>query len=543
MDRYLAWAIGALALQRLCYHLVYLRDVPFAVATISDGRIYERAATDLVAHAPLGTAPFYLQGFYAVQLAIPMAIGGLALALLVQLVLAATGWWVLHRAMRSMLGARPAAYGLLLALAHPPLAFYENKFLSAALTVACSIAVVAALAWAERREGPWPSVAVGTAMGLAVLARPNLLIAVPAVAVALLVLNGARGRRRSAALLGFVLGLGLSLAPMAWRNATVTGTATVFPAHGGGTSFYIGNNAQANGVWNAGGLFSGDVAREAEEFDAVNDGPVDADRMAQMGDALYARAWEDIADDPARWLWLLTRKAWLMAGNDELAQDYDVLGEREMIPWANRIAVPFGVLAGLAVLGVAVWWRQPEMRMRLWWVLGLGAATVIGNLVFFTSSQHRLPLAIPLVLLAATGVQRALTLMRDRAALRADRIAVVVAAVVCAQAMWPRTRVREPSAVHYYNLALAFDYVGEPAAAQAALERSLERNPEQPLVLLERATLRRRVGDLDGAKADLERIAAFPNVPTWAREQAAREAETVRLGFENLRLATAESAP
>lgn len=530
----LAWLIAVLALSRLVYHLLYLRDVPFAVATLSDGRIYERAAADLVAHPPLGTEPFYLQGLYAVQLALPMALGGLALALLVQILLAGAAWWVLHRAMRAMFGAKTAAWGLALALAHPPLAFYENKFLSASLTVVCSIAVVAAFAWAERSTRLVPSIATGLAIGLAMLARPNLALAVPFCAVALVSLDTAR-RRRAAVLGGFGLGVVLALAPMAWRNAAVTGAPTVFPAHGGGTSFYIGNNARANGVWNDAGLFSGDVAREADEFEGIGvvlgDEPGDPRRAAQMGEALYRRAWTEIAEDPGRWVWLLARKGWLMIGNDELSQDYDVLGEQEMIPWANRVGVPFGVLAALAALGLAQWWHAPEQRARVWLVVGLAGATVASNVVFFTSAQHRLPLAIPMVILAATGVQRAWVLARDRVALRVGRVSVAVAALLCMQALWPRTSRREPSAVHYYNLSLAFDHVGEPKPAMAAIERALARAPDQPLMLLHRAMLLRRAGDYAGAQADLDRIATIEGVPDWVRDHAMLEAESVAWGI------------
>ena len=47
---------------------------PFSLATFSDGRLYEDSARDLLDHPPWGTRPFYLQGLYAAQLALPMAI-------------------------------------------------------------------------------------------------------------------------------------------------------------------------------------------------------------------------------------------------------------------------------------------------------------------------------------------------------------------------------------------------------------------------------------------------------------------------------------
>lgn len=512
----------ALGVYRAAYHLVYLRDDPFAVATVSDGRVYENAAIDVLQHWPLGSEPFYLQGLYVYQLALPMLWGRLAFALLVQLAIVGLGWWLFARTLRSLLGARTAAIALALALAIPALAFYENKFLSAALTIDCSIALLAAWAWFERGGGSKAALLCGVAGGLCVLARPNLVLALPFVALALW-----WSARRWLPLACFAIGLAGALAPMAMRNAIVTGDATVFPAHAGGTSFYIGNNASARGVWNPAGVFSGDVTHELDELGTSER---EAERIAAKGRELYRRAWQDITDDPPRWLWLECRKLWLLTGNDELAQDFDVRGERELIPWAYPIGLPFGLLLALAVLGAQSWWSQrasdPRMRARLLVLGGLAFATIAANLVFFTSSQHRVPLVIPLVVLAAVGVVELHEHARDRAWLRAHRIVLALAAILAVQAMVPaRSKARAPSAVHYLNLALAYDRVGEPAAAMATVDRAVELRPDHPVLLLERASLRRRAGDRAGARDDLVRLAALPDVPAWVRARA--EAETL----------------
>ena len=87
MSPWLTALLLALALLRVLYHFTYLAEVPFALATFSDGRQYELAALDILDHPPLGTHPFYLQGLYAYQMALPMMLGArIAFALLLQLV-------------------------------------------------------------------------------------------------------------------------------------------------------------------------------------------------------------------------------------------------------------------------------------------------------------------------------------------------------------------------------------------------------------------------------------------------------------------------
>jgi 4-amino-4-deoxy-L-arabinose transferase-like glycosyltransferase len=493
-------SVGILCGYHLVYHAVYLRDVPFAAVTFSDGRIYENAARDILAAPPLGTEPFWLQGAYAYFMAGAMAPWpetGIAPVLFAQLLVAAAAVALFYLALARWLDAPRAAWATLALLACPALAFYENKFVTAELTVFAEIATIAAVAGLVERASWWRCAVVGVALALAVLVRPNLALAVPFVAVAAVAL--ARPKLRTTGVVAALgLGLALGLAPMALRNLAVAGTPTVMPAHGGGTSFYIGNNQHARGVWNsAGGLLSGDVAGEVGELAPALglDHLPEHERARAVGRALYRRALHDIAGDPARWLGLEARKLWLLVGNEELSQDYDVRGEQELIGWAHRAGLPFGVLVALGLAGALRLRRPPDRRMAaLGWVLaGLTVATVGANLAFFTSAQHRLPLVVPLAVLAPLGARelaRAIAAVRARRSRRAGMLLVAVALVI-GQAAVPRTSTTGPSAVHYYNLAVAYDELGEPAAALRAIERALELRPDQPRFVRERDKLAR----------------------------------------------------
>jgi hypothetical protein len=537
LPRWLASLLVALVLLRVGYHSAYLGEVPFSVATFSDGRLYEESALDLLAHPPWGTKPFYLQGLYAYQLALPMLVRPwIALGLLLQLVLAGLSLLGLYRVTATLWGRRDAALGLALLLLYPGLAFYENKFLTASLAVVTMVGMLLALARLQRRPGAAGVVLLGAALGLGVLARGNMLLALPGVAMAAVLAWAPTGRPRRHALALLALGLVLALAPMAVRNAVVTGRASIMPVHGGGTSFYIGNNAHARGVWSsAGGLVSGEVVHERQELAdrlGVPEGP-EADRAAAIGRALYRRAAREIADAPARWLWLELRKAWLLVGNDELSQDYDVAGERELLPWWANRGVPFSAVLAVGLVGVLALRRRTRgdpalaARLRPWaWLLGAQAVAVVAaNLLFFTSAQHRLPLVVPLGVVLGPGLARLGTGLRVAAGpeRRALAIAVAVAAVVLAQAAWPRQRREGPTPEHYYNLAIAHVRLGQPRQAVAAFDRAVERRPDHPVILIERATFNRRLGHLDAAAADLERLGSLPDLPPWIARRVTEE--------------------
>lgn len=581
IDRALGWLLALLVAARVAYHATYLGEVPFAHATISDGAVYEQAARDIVEHPPWGTQPFYLQGSYAYLLALGMAVKAWAsLGLLVQLSLAAFALWLAHRSFVRLWGLRAGRICSLLLLAHPALAFYENKYVSASLGVSCNVLVLSAfVAWlaAVRRPLARPrrvwllAGLLGLASGLALLARPNLVLALPFSSLALLVgathpgvatmRVGERARAAAPSLLAFALGCVLALAPMALRNVIVTGHPDLQPVHGGGTSFYIGNNPGAGGLWNDAGMLSAQLGTEQLELAARLELAADhneRDQARAIGDELYRRAFAWIREHPGDWLALELRKLWLTIGDQQLTQDYDWLGERELIPWAHRIGVPFSLLLALALLGGAALlggrWRptsggltetSASRRALAWFIAGQLAAVLLANLLYFTSAQHRLPLVLPLALLAGPGLLVGVAELEARfrpstSRQRADRVSPLVAASAVAllvQGWVPRINRDQPHPVHYYNLAMAQDEIGEPLQALRSLDRAIALRPDHPLFRLRRAHLRFRGGDLDGAQEDLDMVLAVarepdrePPVPAWVIEEA--RLEQARIDYE-----------
>jgi tetratricopeptide (TPR) repeat protein len=516
----LFWLLGLLIALRLLYHAAYwLRD-PFAHATFSDGQIYEEAARDILAHPPLGSQPFFLQGAYAYLIAAGLALRGMPSdALLLQLGLCALGAWGFHRAARSCFGANAALLSSAALLASGALAFYENKYLSAALGCSCNCLVLWAFARLLALERPGRAdyvraAGVGLSSALCLLARPNMLLALPFTAGALLWWARARGRRALPLMAAGILGLALGIAPLSARNWLVTGSAGVFPSHGGGIPFYIGNNPASTGLWNtAGGLLSGQVLLERRELAAqLGLDPQDPALDDRIGRALYARAFAFMREQPAAWLAIEARKLYFMLGNAEVVHDYDWLGERELLDPVRPVELPFGLLLGLGVLGLLQLARgSPELRALNLLLLGQLLAVAAANLLWFSSAQNRLPLVIPLAFACGPAVLSSLERPRE-----AGWLPLALCALLCAQAFYPRSRASQPSAAHYYNLANVEESLGQNAAALAHYIRATERNPRQPVFWARLARLaeqserpdlaasaRRRLQELQGMRSGL----------------------------------------
>jgi hypothetical protein len=588
LERALGFVLLLLIAYRLAYHATYLGEVPFAHATFSDGAVYEQAARDILAHPPLGSKAFYLQGAYAYLLALGMRIYAVpSIGLLVQLVMSFATLALFHHCAKALWGRRAALLSSIVLLAHPGLAFYENKYVSAELGVACNVLALAAFVMLLRvgfdrsRACLRACLAVGVASGLAILARPNLVLALPLTAFAIWVsteglrspspvpgepVTGPSPRRSpprgsfgALALATATLGLLLALAPMAARNLVVTGHPDIGPVHAGGTSFFIGNNPKSKGVWNDGDLLSANLGTESDELTAqlgVDPTLPERDRARAIGDALYKRSFEWIAENPGAWMQLELRKLSRTLGDQQLTQDYDWLGERELIPWAHRIGTSFSLLLALGLLGAgAVFgerWRPRESeltpasvrtvaarRALAWFLVGQFGAPLAANLLFFTSAQHRLPLVIPLALLAGPGLLALAADLRrrfttDEPATRAPPLPtwlLLTALLALAQGPWTRIPADGPHPVHYYNLALAQDSIGEPNDALASLDRAIELRPEHAIFRAQRAHLRMRLADHAGAVEDLavlDEIAARERVPDWVLQSAALDRDALR---------------
>lgn len=535
--------VALLIAKRIAYHLIYIVRDPFALATFSDGQVYELAARDILAHPPFGSQPFYLQGLYAYVLALPMTIAPqVVMGLVLQLVLAAGALWLFHRAAKAELGALAGTLSTIVLLAYPELAFYENKYLSVSFGITCNVFALWAACKALRDGRPRMLLLAGFAGGISTLGRPNMLLALPFTLAALLIAARARKQPAPRVMLAVAAGIGLALAPMALRNLAVIGSPDVFPSHAGAIPFYLGNNPHANGRWNtAGGLVTGQVGLEREELaqqlGVHGDTPAALDRA--IGDVLVQRAFSFIREQPGVWLALEARKLWYTIGNHRFVRDYDLHGENELIGAVHQFGLPFGVLLGLGVLGLFVLFRR-GVRQRatrahdigVWLVvIGQLLAVLAANLLVFASAQNREPLCIPLAFVSGPALLAIWARLRSQAGDRtweASVLALAISGALLGQSFWPRPGGNQPTSVHYYNMAAVEEAIGRLDDAVPHYGRAIERNPREPVFRLSLARALRQLGRTREAEVALDQLAAMPDLPPLLRKAVEHERQLLR---------------
>ncbi len=279
----------------------------------------------------------------------------------------------------------------------------------------------------DRRPGKGILFAAGLVLGLSALARPNILIFLPAVMIWLGWLVVAReaksllSRTFLASLLALVLGTVLMVAPVTVRNM-VRGGDPVLIASQGGINFFLGNNDSANGraaIAPCGWAEIPDEFRRrhtnsiwAHELIWVS-GKYLAEKETGRGDLKPSeissywlrRAGAFIAGHPVQAVGLLARKTFYLLNAYEIPSNKDMvhfirhnrLGTLNLLALGLPGRFPMGLLLPLALLGMG--FALADWRRQLLFLLFLASYSA-GIILFFVNARYRVPL-LPLVFIYA----------------------------------------------------------------------------------------------------------------------------------------------
>lgn len=508
--------LAALLLAGLAWRAAYVWAQPVVDPTFArpvlDGAYYLRWAESLVSGGGGPEGAYYLAPLYGWVLSGWLALAGHAFAGLylaqhaLTLVSAALAAGIARRAAGDVAGLATAA----LVLFHHPLLFFASVPVGETLAIAL---LVAALCCATR-SGPLPALGAGALVGLASLARPNLLL-VPLVWAGLAAWGG---RWRRAVLL--LVALALVLLPVTLRNRAASGHWVPVSSNAGITAYH-GNAPGARGTYTAVPGVTGEVltqreeaTRRAQELAGRPLDPVEADRFWGRR-ALAARL-----ESPWATLGLLARRAALTLGPLEEGLDAHPMADAdpfrltwgvgrawrpEGATWREVPLLPFGLIAALAAASLAGLGVRQSGGGATWGAVAAACAT---PLLFYVASRYRLPLAALLSIPAGCG----LALLVRRAEPRGERsgraaawlVAAVVLSLSLATGLARRGELRVP--------------LGEALAKRAAQWRSW--HPERADALARAAA----AGEAAVRLAPCSSCAQFALGATFERERRAAEA-------------------
>jgi hypothetical protein len=502
--------IVILALAVRLIHVAQTQSVPSAASLIGDAMGYFQWAARISGGNWYGDETFYQAPLYPYSLAVIMSVCGQSVTAIrvTQAILGALSVGLIGLAAKSLFDRSAGLVAALMLAVLPAAIYYDGLIQKASLAsflLCLFLSLIAPWLAATRTDqdhetspaGPsrlpdWRSVfAVGLVLALLMLVRENTLLWIP-LPLLWFWLTDRNGtdqtnsittdrtttKARMMASAAYLVGLGCVLFPVAARNASLGGewSPTTFQA---GPNFYIGNNINSNGIYAP--LVPGHETPLHERSDAVHIAEQTtghAMSAREVSRFWFARSWDEIASEPARWIGLMMTKS-LMVFNY-----FEVPDVESLVVYRDHSVVllmfdrfwHFGTIAVLATLGLVLTAGQWK---RLWLWYALIAVLTIAIVAFFILGRYRFPLAVLLIPFAATGAVECIRRIRkgDFRGLLSSCLAAAVTALIC---HLPVHDTRTLNASSFANLGAAAAEQGQIDQAILFFRRGIDEAPEMP---------------------------------------------------------------
>ena len=522
-----------------------------------DSGVYARLAADVARGDVLlrgpGPVPYFVSPLYIYFLAAVHALSGgsLLAAKVVQIALGTAAVGLVWGMTRRLFDDRAALVSGILYALTGVVSFHEILILQAALdpflTALFLYLIAVGLTEGSVSSKVW--LAAGAAGGLLALNRPNALLCVAAVAVALAV---GRARPAVALLVGTAAIVALPLA----RNLIVSGEPVLISSHGG-LNFLVGNGPGANGVYRAIPGITPDIGGQSADTKRLAEAEEGRPLSTREVSAHFARkAWAWIRSEPGAAAALFAKKVRFVLSGDEAPLNFSFPWYRERSLVLKLLFVGPGLLVPLAGAGFVLAFfasAGTARRALLVWAVFV-PAYILAVAAFFVATRYRLPLLVALAPLGGAAVARLPEAWRAKGARLGA--AVAAAAVLAAVSLWPtclwdgaqdeemhlvlweiergdigamrHAEAAAPShpdsGLFWFRVGRSFEAAGKSDEAITALSRSHEIDSNRPgtasllSALLEKRGLARVLaGDAARARPDLEEAVRLDDTNASAR--------------------------
>lgn len=453
-------------LVRLVY-VYQIADIPYFDVPLVDGANYVRLAETIAGGDLLaGRQVFWQPPLYPYFLALLLKIFGarMAAVYIVQAAIGSLSCLLTYLIGRRVFGERAGLLAGIVVALYGPLVHFDAQPLIPVLHIVLVLAGLLALL-RQRWLG------AGLFWGLAAIATPNILFAVPPVAAWIWIeRRGAGWGRRAVCAALFLGGTVLPVAAVAARNLAVAGEPVSISSNGG-INFFIGNNPDYDRTIRI---------RPGGEFERLAQEPENLGITSARGRSRYfaERAWRFLAGYPKQALRLYGRKLLDLVAGREIPRNQDQYVYRDtsslfsVLLWRFGLSFPFGVVAPLALAGLCLSDRRdPDRRSGTRLLLITAAAYAASILVFFPTDRYRLPLVPILALFAGNGMSAPRAAWRKPLTLAALAAGLVVFNL---DAFRPREVFPEEGAL---NRAYALRQKGNVEAAAAEYRHAIDLNP------------------------------------------------------------------
>jgi len=412
------WALiiaGATLLVRAVYLFELSRQPGFTVPMV-DEKWHWEWAHNILDKSFWGEGAYFRAPLYPYLLAFLAWItdSSIFLAKLLQSLLASVTAVLVYLTAERLFNRKTAVVAGLAYAFYGTLVFYETMFLIPALFLML-------LVWGMYRVVRYSGSAsiatwfvTGLIFGLAVIAQPNILLAVPLLMIWKFYWppRGSSFIMRLKPPILLLAGVVIAVAPVTVRNVIVTGEFILISSQGG-INLHLGNNAYADGLTMIMPEVDLDESVSWREFGMVTRAAAQKEAGRSLSEAELSSFWTKKAVDflishPGKFLNLLWRKSVYLMSGFENSDNADIYYQRTksrlfwILLWdaGGFFYFPFGLLLPLALVGV---YMHRDRWRELAPVYVFLLAYVPSIVLFLVTARHRLPLVPFLIILAAAA--------------------------------------------------------------------------------------------------------------------------------------------
>jgi 4-amino-4-deoxy-L-arabinose transferase-like glycosyltransferase len=474
-------ALGLLV--RLAHFFQIEANDPYFYFPSVDPGVYHEWAARIAGGEWLGDDVFFLAPLYPYALGVLYKITGASLyaARLFQLVIGAGSCALIYLLGKRTLGAATGALAALTWSIYSMSVFYDGVLLVAAIQTPLNLLLALALVRASSRPGGVLNWALaGALLGISALARPNVLLLVIPILPWMYFSFRRRLSKSRLVIAAMVFGASTTavILPVTIRNLVVGDDIVLISAQGG-ANFYIGNGPGATGVFRVPSVFpptrADDPMQQRLAYTRVARSDLGEDLApSEISRYWWNRASSHIADHPDQWIHLMGLKLGLFFNEFESGNSRDYPSSRNFSS-VLRLPLPtFGLVAPLALLGMALAWKKKEALVFPLYAMVL--TYVVSLMIFFVLSHYRMPVMPFMVLFAAYGVVWIAEKIRERRMLPLVLAAGTLALCIVVTQMDLVDDTGSRFMVHY-NLGNKFRQMENIDRAAEEYERSIDLNP------------------------------------------------------------------
>jgi tetratricopeptide (TPR) repeat protein len=479
--------VFAIALVARLAYLIEVSSTTVFSNLIADSRFYDLWAKSIAGGAFLPDAALYRPPLYAYILAFNHAVSGSShfFACVIQILLGSLSCVLICLIVRQFFEERIAVVAGIIAALHGLFVFLDSELLPSTVVTFLLLASIHTLATADKSSRLRRFFVAGALVGLASLAQPMILVAIPLLLVWQMIVS--KGQARIAVKRwGIILaGVVIVIAPVTAHNVAHSGGMAIVSTDYG-ISFFAGNNVSSDGKTTHLPGFDPEIMRDSKAAEAV------AERIARedlspsgvsgfyMGQALLF-----LESMPGKAAALTLKRLYMLLNGYEIGTETSIYFQRSysailsFFVWDFGVSFPDGILLPLGLIGLVLTFRQWR-RLSLLYALVLSLS--VAPLMFSVNMQTRAQLIAFAVIFASVGFLAMLDMVRRR---ESSKLVVYISLllVLLLFCNYDLVALKDNMSASYIRLGSSLWDEGKIGEAETVYLSGLDRNPDSPILL------------------------------------------------------------